>query len=325
MIKNPVRLLALAASFFTAVAPAGADDAPVKLTTALTAERELAFQVAQDITIRQQQADVPESTERFAHAAIFNLKVLSVQDDQTARLSLKVSDVAALLSTAGRVVSYKGSTNLPVADPEALGASASDEALDSVMKAILDCAIEFEVDASGQVLRMKGLEPALEAMGAQEAFTVADKTGPKPDPRALGFMTIDNLSELLTRVLSVEGVGTDPRNVGSGWQTTRSVKLPPVGVIEITNNWTLASHAADTAAINGDFAMDVKISPNASPDVPTVTITEQTGGTTIQWNTADNALKSRTTTQKVATDWRLASGNFAITQIQDFKLTIERK
>lgn len=317
------RLSVLAVSLFT-LAAAHAQDG-VKLTTSLAADRELSFQVTQDLAMTQVQAESPEKAERFAHAANLTLKVLSVQDDQSVRLSLKFTDVAALVKTAGRVAAFKGSTGLAVADPEALAAAAPDEALDSVMKALLACDIELDVDANSQVTRIAGLEPALEAMNAQQVFVIGDAAGVKPDPRALGFMTVDNLSELVTRLLAIEGAGAEPRKVGGGWQTTRLVKLPPVGAIEITNNWTLASLADSIATINGDFAMEAKLPPEPTPDTATFSIKEQQGGTAIQWNTADNALKSRATNQKVTSEWRLASANITLTMTQDFKLSIERK
>ncbi len=321
------RIIALTASLLTLAGTAVAQDQSVKLTTALTADRELAFQVTQDLTMKQVQTEQPEKTERFAHAANIALKVISVREDQSATLSLKFTDVAALVNAAGRVAVFKGSTGLPLAagDADALAAASADESLDSVMNAVLACSVELDVDASFQVTRIAGLEPALEAMNAQQVFVIGDGPGVRPDPRTLGFMTVDNLSELVTRLLSIEGAGLDPRTVGGGWQTTRTVKLPPVGAIDITNNWAFPTLTDNIAAVNGDFSMEAKLPAEPTPDTATFSITEQQGGTTIEWNTADNALQSRQTNQNVTSEWRLASANIALTMTQDFKLTIERK
>lgn len=325
------RIVGMALALLTlSVAAAGAraaQDQTAALITALTADRELSFQIAQDLVMTQVQEGQPEKAERFSHAANLAMKVLSVQDDKSARLSLKITDVAALVTAAGRTAVFAGTSGLPLAggNADALAGAAPDPALDAVMNAVVASAIEVDIDAAGQVTELRGLEPMIEAMNAQQVFVIGDGAGVKPDPRILGFLTVDNLSELVTRLLSVEGAGAEPRKVGGGWQTTRTVKLPPVGAIEITNNWSVASLTDAVARIDGDFAMEAQLPAEPTPETATFTINEQEGGTVIHWNTADHALKSRQTNQKVTSEWRLAAANITLTMTQDFNLSIERK
>lgn len=321
------RLAAVALAFLTLTSLAAAQAETAKLTTALSPDRELTFQVTQDLAMTRKQEGVPDVVERFSHAANMTIKVVSVRDDQSATLSIKFNDAAALVNTNARTAVAKGTTNLPLAggDPAALENAASDDALTAIMNAVAASAIECDIDATAQVTRLTGLEPALEAMAAQQVFVIGDGAGVRPDPRALGFLTIDNFSELITRILSIEGAGPDARTVGGGWQTTRTVKLPPVGAIDITNNWAFPTLTDSIASVNGDFAMEAKLPAEPTPDTATFSITEQDGGTTIKWNTADNALVSRQTSQKVTSEWRLQQANIALTMTQDFKLNIERK
>ncbi len=329
-------LVLLAAAMVASLAPQAAAqaDGGTVFKAGLKPGAEMNYSVGQRMRIDQRQTRPAEEegaapvatavSESFAQAARVQLKVDSVAADGAAVVNARVTDLVLFARTQTRTARFVGGPaagSLELAGDDDVKNSEDDEGLGAIGKALMDAEIRLSVDASGAVTEVAGLDGMMEALAAQQSFTLGGEN-PVPDSRVAGIFGAENVGDVLTRLFQVDGANTTARRQGAAWQTERVIPIPPVGAIGITHNWSFDSLNEGTATLNGVMSMEIRRAENVPETVATVELGEHEGKTVVLWDTAAGALVRRTTRQEVGSVWKL--GTLTVTQSQSTLLDLQR-
>lgn len=322
MIKRMAALAAMVTILVVTLVPAHAESPTSGVFKAtLSVGREMTYDLTQSIGIEQERKGVENVADDFLHAARLHLKVESELPDSGVHMSATISDLVIIAKAGTRHNKFMGGDNAGTLSlPKVSGDIPSDEGLDALGKAILDAKIEFNVNAQGDISGISGLEGALDALRNQKTYTLGSGDTALPDARLLGPFVPSNLQEVLARLFQIDGAGKQARASGSTWQSTRSVPLPPVGTMEITNDWSVKSVDSGVATINGAMTLEIDAPASADAQTPKVTIDSAEGETTIQWDITSGALSERQTNQKIVSTWAL--GELSVKQTQSFRMYV---
>jgi hypothetical protein len=283
----------------TLLAGASALGAAVTLKPGLEKDRQTQYDYTQTIEV-EQIATVPDGevvTEKHSleTKAQFIVKITTVNPDGTAEGTVRVRSIMA------RQANPDGP--MTVAFDFTKGDPKGGEGMAALEAAIAATTFTFDVDASGEVLAVRGIERVQETIGG---------AGPLPqtlrtffDPAAMG--------QTLSTLFRAEG-GIGERELGATWSGTKRVPFGPAGALELTTTNALQIADASMAAIAGVTQISLFVPREPAEGVARVELGDANGQALTQWDPTRGGLISHVNTQNIATTWTIADRKVAQTQ-----------
>jgi hypothetical protein len=133
---------------------------------------------------------------------------------------------------------------------------------DRAMVALARTTIVMQVDASGEVVGVRGLA------GFNEVVTSAAGL----DDRLLGFFTDAQFLELTSPVFTVDGAAGAVRSEGDTWEVSKSIDFSNIAAIDYAYSFELASIDDDEAVIEGSAVVSMRTPTTPNPIRPGVTL-----------------------------------------------------
>ena len=273
--------------------------AGVTLKTGLEQGRQTQYQYVQTIAV-EQIATVPEGdlvTEKHSleTKATFLVKITKVSADGTGEGTMTVRSITARQENPdGPLTMVFDFTKAQPAGGEGLAAFEA---------AIAGSTISFEVDASGDVQVVRGLDKIQETI-----------VGAGPIPQTMRtFFDPMAMTQMLSVLFRAEG-GIGDRELGATWNSSKRVPFGPAGALEL--NTTNALQIADTsmAAIASATQIDLFVPREPGEGVARVELGAADGQGLTQWDVTRGGLISHVNTQNIATTWTIADRKVAQTQ-----------
>ncbi|MCA9294232.1 MAG: hypothetical protein KDA20_10500, partial [Phycisphaerales bacterium] len=188
-------------------------------------------------------------------------------------------------------------TQLTIPVPPTARADEGDaQALNNLSTAIDQTQVFFTVTPKGDVQNVHGLERVMEAFGQLE----------QSDVRLLGPIAPGQIEQTLESIFGAEGAAGTSRRVGAGWQTTRTVDVPPVAVFDFTDDVMLDSINGPVATLVSKGTVGVRRPTVEDAARPALGVEAFSSTTTTQWNLEDGRLVARVSDMVMETRWQLA-------------------
>jgi len=296
-----------AAACLTAIVAASPVSAAVSLKTGLVPDRQVQFDYTQSIEINQNstrpEAEPVAEKHSLETKAQFTVKITKVSADGGGEGTVSIRTFSARQENPDGPVS--------VAFDFTQGAPAGGEGIGALEAAIAKAPIVFEVDATGKVMTVSGLD------GIQEAMATAGQV-----PQTLrAFFDPIAMTKLLTLAFSAEG-GIGEREIGSTWESSMRVPFGQAGALELNTTSALQLADAGLAVIAGVTKFDLFVPREPAEGVAKVELGGTDGQALTQWDLTTGGLISHTNTQNITTTWTMAT--LKVEQTQTSKTEMKR-
>jgi len=279
----------------------------VPLKSGLVKGRQVQYDYIQSVEVNQRtpQPEAEPTTELHSleTRAQFVVQIMNASPDGSGSGTMKVRSMIA------RQVNPSGPVS--VAFDFTKGAPAGGEGLAALEAAIANAVISFDVDATGRVTAVRGLD------GIQGAWEGA---GQVPQPLRV-FLDPAALTQMLTVLFSAEG-GLGDKALGASWETAIRVPFGPAGALQLTTTNVLQLANEGIGAIAGVTRFELYVPKEPAEGVARVTLGPADGQALTQWDLNQGGLISHTNTQNITTSWSV--GEATITQLQNSKTEIHR-
>ncbi len=291
-----------------AVAPSVHAD-PVRLALSLEYAHALSYTIDQRFDL-QTSLDMEEG--RLAeshHAADVRLSPRQIESDGSATLTLSLDRVLIETTAGGETMFFGWNRD----DPESNdGNSPGDAARAGAL--LVKSAITVEIDASGSVVKVSGLDEFID-----EALSMGD-TG----PAFIGLFAPERLAATIEHILKSDGSARDAlREVGSEWTTTEVHPIPTIGQAELLTQWTFDRMNDSAAALTGLTEVSIHQRDDLLQTTPRVRVEDSQHRSTVRWDIETGRLIERESEQSLTTVWTL--GDQAVTQSQSVTLSIKQR
>jgi hypothetical protein len=304
------RAIALTACLLPA-AVAVAQDAgePVWIKPKLEAGQTMRFEFGFDLSLLQKMDGDNENTRDInrRQEGVLALTVDEVGPDGSALVSGKVESVQLMVKDGERELTYS-SKDVPAGDDA--------PAWGGLGKLLTEAEIAFAVTPAGKVESVSGLSEFESA--AFEAAQGADLAG---------LFSRQVFARTVEPIFSVDGAAGNRQIVGRGWQTTESVNLGAVGVMDVTHDFKFVTVQEGSAIMMGIPSVQVRRPTQARPEVAQVSVDDSTGYTRVEYSPDDQVLTLRDQVVRLATTWTLGEpdteGYVKMEQVQNSKLSIK--
>lgn len=247
-------------------------------------------------------ADATRQAQRILNKAELRFEVLEVGPDGRARVKAMVPSVS-MMHRAGDE-SRQFEHPLPE-DTAVIGVAWS-----GLGERLSRMEITFEVDAAGQVGRVSGLEPFVNA--CREA---------SPDLDLTGMFTPAQFTATVQGMFDAGGARGEQRNVGDSWDISQTTPLGAAGVLDITDTWRFVTVEEGIATLVATPELSLRRPTNPQPNTPTVALGDSTGFTRIGWNVEAEKLQARESMLRMTTTWGAGDVQIVQTQSVTTKLT----
>ena len=270
-----------------------------------------AYRYSMQLLIEQQQGERALAPQSASHDLVLDFTVRTMDPSGDTELALSI-EAATIVVTDG---SGDGAVRRTIQVPPHAPADPADTTatgLFAVGKALDDALIIFKVAPSGDVKDITGLTGFIQAFAALESA----------DARLVGPLEPRQLENLLEAIFTADGAAGTTRAIGAGWQQARSVEVPPVAVLEFTDDVKFASVTTGKAVLESAGRIEVRRPAAEAPARPTLAVDGYESTVTTRWHLADGCLESRLSKMNMATRWQL--GEIDLRQQQTAKQAIER-
>lgn len=278
----------------------------VEFKSGVAAGASMAYTASHRLELSQKRGEAEATSSTVDHEARLAFKVDALEPDGTAKVSVSVKALRIAYNVGATAMTFDKRGGQA-------GEGSSDEDLRKLGDALMASTITLNVAPDGSLGDVGGLQSFLEAASGQQKF----------DERIVGIFTPAKFSAFVAPLFSADGARGKSMSVGTGWQVEEeTVRLPPVGAMEFTTDYRLASAEGGTAKIEGTTNVTLLRPREADPAVASVTIAEQKGRTEMLWDTAAGQLRSRERQLDLTTVWSL--GEVKIEQKQNSRTRLER-
>ncbi|MCA9306321.1 MAG: hypothetical protein KDA16_07295 [Phycisphaerales bacterium] len=291
-----------------AVAPSVHAD-PVRLALSLEYANALSYTIDQRFDL-QTSLDLEEG--RLAeshHAADIRLSARQIESDGGATLTLSLDRVLIETTAGGETMYFGWNRDEPESND---GQSPGDAARAGAL--LVKSAITVEVDASGAVIKVSGLDQFID-----EALSMGDA-----GPAFIGLFAPERLAAAIEHMLRPDGSAREAlREVGSRWTTTETYPMPTIGEAELQTRWTFDALDGHVAKLIGDAVLAIHQQDDLLQTTPRVRVEDSQHRSTVRWDIDTGRLIERESEQSLTTVWTL--GDQAVTQSQSVTLGIKRR
>lgn len=294
----------LVATMFMPVAPAMAQVEDVTIKPVFVAGQELPYSFASILRTNHRVDDGPEDNlDTVTTHALTKLKIDEVSADGSVKATITFDKAMVQAVLADQERGFEWPSKLPLADD-----APASQKLGNVLSG---AKIALSVDPAGQVTVTSGFEEFLDAAAKIES----------PDPRLLGFFTPDAFADMVEPVFRMDDAPQAPRGINKGWQTVDRVELPPVGVTEFTNSWTLMNVDRELVRYITRMSVQMLQPEEKGEGVPTVRFVEPSAGSVeAYFDRQKNLLRRRKCSMSLFSEWTM--GGSTIHQTQQSTITI---
>ena len=296
-----------AAAVVTSIVASAPALGQVALRTGLVEGRQIQFDYIQMVEVAHTSARPEAEPTTELHSletrAQFVVQITKASPDGTGEGTVKVRSMIA------RQTNPDGP--LSVAFDFANGVPAGGEGIAGLEAALASATIVFDVDATGQVTAVRGLDAVQQAMST---------AGQVPQPLRV-FLDPAAMTQMLTVLFHAEG-GIGDKALGASWETALRVPFGPAGALELNTTNVLQLANDGIAAIAGVTRFDLYVPKEPAEGTAKVELGESNGQALTQWDLGPGGLISHTNTQNIATTWTV--GELKVNQTQNSKTEIKR-
>lgn len=304
MLTSLAPILACAAAA-ACTAVAAAQEAPV-IRFDLTEGRQLGYVVQQQIAITTARPDSDETVTESVHAAELRMTVTDVAESGDATVTITIPSAMIVdESDDGTQAFVGGAEVMPFQVHPKVVAGAPRGLLAPIGEALLASTIVVTVGPGGEVKGVEGLGRFVETVN--ETITDAGQR-----ERVIGMFTEEKLGDLLGRVFGADGMAGKAARDGRGWQVEDPVRVPPLGVLDIINDWRVVTADGERAVFSATMSTEFRPNQDVPPNAGRMDVQETRGQTMVVWDVGGNALRSRGSQQSIDTVWTLGSGDDAL-------------
>ncbi|MGP1345861.1 MAG: hypothetical protein ACTS3F_04230 [Phycisphaerales bacterium] len=247
-------------------------------------------------------ASARRQAERITSKASLRLEVLEVGPEGQARVRATVPSVELVHRAGDETRQYQH----PLPEDTAVIAVA----WSGLGEILSRQQITFEVDATGAVGKVAGLEPFVNA--AREASPELDLTG---------MFTPSQFVAVVQPIFDADGARDESRSKGSSWESTDTVPLGAAGVLDISNTWRFVVVEEGIATVVGTPTISVRRPVNPEPNTPTISLGDHSGYTRLGWNVEKSMLQARESMLRMTMTFGVGDVSVEQTQTVTTKLT----
>lgn len=272
---------------------------PVSLRPTWTIGAERRYDLATEYIQSSPDAEGQQAQRRVSQNArlLVHVDEVDAAGGATVRLSFETLHTELVMpdGDAGGVFDWPPASATPPATPPGTepAADAKPSALDRLCGALAGCTLVVAVAPDGSVTTVTGLLPLAKAL-QQEG-------GDGPALQAIGFFSPVRLKANLATLWSVDA-DRRAREPGSTWRATEHLALGPAYAADASTVWTLSGVEGSLARISAAVTLSTTPSTReADPAAPRLSLGEQHGTITAEWDIADGLLASRI--EDIAVTW----------------------
>ncbi len=271
------------------------DVAPTQIPLNFTMDGEVfSYLYTMQLIVEQQMGERPLETQSSNHRMKLAFTVRQPQQAGNAELTMRIQEATMGLSDGTGDDARRVTLSIPSIEPPDPDDEAQ-QALINIERLLEVSVITFSVTSTGEVENVKGLEQVVQAIAALD----------DPDPRLLGQLAPGQIEHLLESIFSADGAAGSSRRVGDGWQNAWSVDVPPVAVLDFTDEVKLEIAIENMATLSAKGSVSVRRPSTADPARPTISVDDYTSTAITQWDVRTGRMDSRKSNMIMTSTWQL--------------------
>lgn len=296
----------------TLIPSAGAQEAPTPIPLRVATPGEtFSYRYTMQMTIEQQMGERVLDPQALNYRYHLAFTVRQVDPEGNAELVMSMTPGSVIVTDGTGDAMRQTVLTIPAA-PGNSDVEGDAKTLADLSSAIGQAQVLFQVTPQGDVSGVNGLDRVMDLM--QQFDT--------PDVRLLGPIAPGQIEQTLEFIFGAEGAAGTSRRIGSGWQTSRSIDVPPVAVLDFTDSVNLASIDGQIATMQTKTSVGVRRPTAEDAARPTLGVEHFAGTAATMWDLAAGRLQARSSEMSMATSWQLAEVN--LLQKQSVSVSIER-